>query len=180
MASSASDDEIWLYSVGVDKLRQDNHPMSAQRPIPALPADLEFGTVISPVTFCKKPAALARAFYSLFVLQDVKMMVTSSFNSEYDVGKLFFSSLGSVCTISDCILRKLRGFLMVISLDCTKLELLGEEHNKSSSGKPKEKLSVSNRKKKGRNRNTKRQNPVSKTCMDDISCENLPKVLIFL
>lgn len=69
---------------------------------------------------------------------------------------------------------------MVISLDCTKLELLGEEHDKSSSGKPKEKPSVSNRKKKGRNRNNKRQNPVSKTCVDDISHENPLKVLIFI
>ncbi|XP_020239737.1 uncharacterized protein LOC109818618 isoform X1 [Cajanus cajan] len=175
VASSASDDEIWLYSMGVDKLQQHNRPMSAQQTNQDLSADLEFGTVISPVTFCKKPAALVRAFYSLFVLLDVNMMVTSNLNSEYDVGKLFFSSLGSVCTISDCILRKLRGFLMVISLECTKLELLGEEHNRSSSDKPKEKLGVSNRKKKGRNRNTKRQNPVSKTCVDDISPENLLK-----
>ncbi|RDY06872.1 Non-canonical poly(A) RNA polymerase protein Trf4-1, partial [Mucuna pruriens] len=171
VSSSASEDEIWLYSVGVDTLLKHNRPVSAQRTIPAFPADMDFGTVISPVTFCKKPAALARAFNSLFVLQDVNMMVTSSLNSEYDVGKLFFSSLGSVCTISDCILRKMRGFLMVISLDCTKLELLGEENDKSSSGKPKEKLSVSNRKKKARNRNTKRQNTVSKTCVDDISQE---------
>ncbi|KAL2337577.1 hypothetical protein Fmac_012023 [Flemingia macrophylla] len=175
VASSDSDDEIWLYSVGVDKLQQHGRPVSAQQTIPNLLTDLEFGTVISPATFCKKPTALVKAFYSLFVLLDVNMMLTSILNSEYDVGKLFFSSLGSVCTISDCILRKLQGFLMVISLDCTKLELLREEHNKSSSGKPKEKHSVSNHKRKGRNRNTKKQNPVSKTCVDDISCENLLK-----
>lgn len=180
MSSSASDDEIWLYSVGVDKLMQHNGPISAQRIISVLPADMEFGTVLSPVTFCKKPAALARAFNSLLVLHEVNMIVTSNLNSEYDIGKLFFSSLGSVCTISDCILRKLRGFFMVISLDCTKLELLGEALDKSSSGKPKEKLSVSNRKKKGRNRNTKKQNPVSKTCTGDISHENPLKVLKFI
>ncbi|XP_017442073.1 uncharacterized protein LOC108347382 isoform X2 [Vigna angularis] len=172
VSSSASDDEIWLYSAGVDKLMQHNRPMSVQRIISALPADMEFGTVISPVTFCKKPAALARAFNSLLVLHDVNMMVASNLNSEYDIGKLFFSSLGSVCTISDCILRKMRGFFMVISLDCTKLELLGETLELSSPGKPKEKLSFSNRKKKGRNRNTKRQNPVSKTCTDGISHGN--------
>lgn len=159
---------------------QHNGPISAQRIISVLPADMEFGTVLSPVTFCKKPAALARAFNSLLVLHEVNMIVTSNLNSEYDIGKLFFSSLGSVCTISDCILRKLRGFFMVISLDCTKLELLGEALDKSSSGKPKEKLSVSNRKKKGRNRNTKKQNPVSKTCTGDISHENPLKVLKFI
>ncbi|XP_045828053.1 uncharacterized protein LOC123920018 isoform X3 [Trifolium pratense] len=102
-------------------------------------------------------------------------MLTSSINSEYDIGTLFFSSLVSVSTISDCILRKLRGFLMVISLDCTKHELLEEEHDKSSSGKPKEKLGPSNRKKKGRTRNNKRQNPAPKTPVSGISCENLHK-----
>lgn len=178
VASSASGDEIWLYSVGVDKLQQYNRPASSQRTIGTFPDDVEFGSVITPLTFCKKPAALAKAFNSLVVLQDLNKMITSCLNSEYDVGKLFFSSLGSVCTISDCILRKMRGFLMVISLDCTKIELLGEELDNSSSGKPKEKLSICNRKKKGRTRNTKRQNPVPKKCMDDILHENPPKVLI--
>ncbi|XP_061345061.1 uncharacterized protein LOC133290922 isoform X2 [Gastrolobium bilobum] len=172
VASSASEDEIWLYTVGSNKLLQYNHSPSAQRTIPTFPDDIEFGTVISPVTFCKKPAALARVFNSLFVLQDVNRMITSSLNSDYDIENLFFSSLGSVCTISDCILRKIRGFLMVISLDCTKLELLEEELDKSSSGKPKEKLSVSNRKKKGRTRNPKRKNPVQKMCVDGIPHEN--------
>ncbi|MCH91331.1 hypothetical protein A2U01_0012258, partial [Trifolium medium] len=64
---------------------------------------------------------------------------------------------------------------MVISLDCTKHELLEEEHDKSSSGKPKEKLGLSNRKKKGRTRNNKRQNPAPKTPVSGISCENLHK-----
>jgi hypothetical protein len=67
---------------------------------------------------------------------------------------------------------------MVISLDCTKHELLEEEHDKSSSGKPKEKLGLSNRKKKGRTRNNKRQNPAPKTPVSGISCENLHKVII--
>lgn len=180
MASSASEDEIWLYSAGVDKLLQYNCPASAQRTIRTITDDTEFGTVITPVTFCKKPAALARAFNSLFVLTDVNMMLASSLNIEYDIGTLFFSSLSSVCTISDCILRKIRGFLMAVSLDCTKLELLEEELDKSSSSKSKEKLSVSNRKKKGRTRSTKRQNPASKTPVGGISCENPHKVLVFI
>ncbi|KAJ1392080.1 polymerase, nucleotidyl transferase domain [Sesbania bispinosa] len=176
VASSASEGEIWLYSTGVDKLLQYNRPASAQRTIPTFPDDTEFGTVITPATFCKKPAALVRAFNSLFVLQDVIMMITSSLNNKHDIGKLFFSSLDSVCTISDCILRKMRGFIMVISLDCTKLELFEDELDKSSSGKSKEKLSVSNRKKKGRTRNTKRQNPIPKTCVDGASHDPLKNV----
>ncbi|CAJ2655533.1 unnamed protein product [Trifolium pratense] len=176
VASSASEDEVWLYSrgVGVDKLLDYNCTGSAQRTTRAFCDDTEFGRIITPVV-CKKPAALARAFNSLSVLHDINIMLTSSINSEYDIGTLFFSSLVSVSTISDCILRKLRGFLMVISLDCTKHELLEEEHDKSSSGKPKEKLGPSNRKKKGRTRNNKRQNPAPKTPVSGISCENLHK-----
>ncbi|KAL5073291.1 hypothetical protein RYX36_012275 [Vicia faba] len=173
VASSASKDEVWLYSsgTGVDKLLGYNCAATAQRTIRTFCDDTEFGRIITPVSSCKKPAALARAFNSLSVLQDISIMLTSSINSEYDIGTLFFSSLGSVSTISDCILRKLRGFLMVISLDCTKRELLEEEHGKSSSGKPKEKVGLSNRKKKGRTRN-KKQNPAPKTSVSGISCEN--------
>ncbi|XP_027191852.1 uncharacterized protein [Cicer arietinum] len=177
VASSASEEEVWLYSrgTGVDKLLDYNCTASAQRTTRAFCDDTEFGKIITPVSFSKKPAELARAFNSLSVLQDITLMLTSSPNSEYDIGTLFFSSLRSVSTISDCILRKLRGFLMVISLDCTKSELLEEELDKSSSGKPKEKHGVSNRKKKGRTRNTKRQNPAPKTSVSGISCENLHK-----
>ncbi|XP_019463331.1 PREDICTED: uncharacterized protein LOC109362173 [Lupinus angustifolius] len=179
VASSASGDEVWLYSVGVDKLKQYSRPASAQRTMRTFRDDVEFGSVVTPINFIKKPAGLARAFNSLVVLQDINKIITSCLNSEYDAGKLFFSSLGSVCTISDCILRKMRGFLMVISLDCTKLELLDEEVDKSS-GKPKEKPGICNRKKKGRTRNTKRQNPVPKICMDGISRENPPKDIDYL
>ncbi|KAF1876612.1 hypothetical protein Lal_00021171 [Lupinus albus] len=177
VASSASGDEVWLYSVGADKLQQYSRPASAQRTMRY--DDVEFGSIVTPITFIKKPAGLARAFNSLVVLQDINKIITSCLNSEYDVGKLFFSSLGSVCTISDCILRKMRGFMMAISLDCTRLELLDEEVDKSS-GKPKEKPGICNRKKKGRTRNAKRQNPVPKTCMDGISRENPPKDIDYL
>ncbi|KAK7260115.1 hypothetical protein RIF29_25888 [Crotalaria pallida] len=175
VASSASGDEVWLYSAGVDKLQQHSRSASAQRTLQTFPDYLEFGSVMSPVTFCKNTSAIARAFNSLVVLQDVNKMITLCLDREYDIGKLFFSSLGSVCTISDCILRKMRGFLMVVSLDYTKLELLGEEVDKSSSGKPKEKPSICNRKKKGRTRNTKRQNSVPKAIVDGVSHENPPQ-----
>ncbi|KAF7825323.1 Non-canonical poly(A) RNA polymerase protein Trf4-1 isoform A [Senna tora] len=180
VANSAPEDEIWLYSAGVDQLPRYkyNHTVSAQRTYQTL-LDVEFGTANIPVSFCRKSAALARAFNSLFVLQDVNMKIASCHDAEYAMENLFFSSLGSVSTISDCILRIVRGFLMVISLDCTKLELLTEELDKSSTGKPKEKIGSSNRKKKGQNRNTKRSksNPVSKPCVDGISHVNPMKDL---
>lgn len=181
MASSASKDEVWLYNrgEGVDKLLDYNCTASSQRTIRAFCDDTEFGRIITPVSLRKKPAALSRALHSLSVLEDISILITSSLNSEYDVETLFFSSLGSVSTISDCILRKLRGFLMVISLDCTKHELL-EEFDKPSSGKPKEKLGLSNRKKKGRTRNTKKQNPAQKSSVNGVSHENIHKVIYSL
>ncbi|XP_015950587.1 uncharacterized protein LOC107475465 isoform X1 [Arachis duranensis] len=175
VAHNASQDEIWLYSVGVDKFLQYNRTASAQRTTTAFPNDVEFGTVVTPLAFCNKPSALARALNSLLVLLDVNMVITSVLNIDYDIGELFFSSLDSVCTVSDCILRKIRGLLMVISLDCTKFELLSEELDKSSSGRSKEKPSASNRKKKGRSRNTKKQNHVPYTCVNGISREKPQK-----
>jgi hypothetical protein len=99
--------------------------------------EAEFGSTIIPVTLSGKPTSVVNVFSSLLVLKDIIMIILSCQNSEYDAGKLFFSTLGSVCTISDCILRKLRGFLMVVSLDCTKLELLGEGIEKSLPNKSK-------------------------------------------
>ncbi|XP_054780487.1 uncharacterized protein LOC129288122 isoform X2 [Prosopis cineraria] len=139
------------------------------------PDDVEFGTIIRPPTFSRRPASLARAFNSLLVLQDLNKLMSLCCNCNYDMGMLLFSPLGSVCTISDCIMRKLRGFLMVISIDSTRLELLGEEPDKSSSSKPKEKLSNCKQKKKGRARNVKRLNPVPKSFADDISHKIPPK-----
>ncbi|OMP00684.1 PAP/25A-associated [Corchorus olitorius] len=48
----------------------------------------------------------------------------------------------------------------------TKLELLGEGNFNSSSDKPKDKFSACSRKKKGRSRNAKKQNPMPKTKVD--------------
>ncbi|XP_062174306.1 uncharacterized protein LOC133879662 isoform X4 [Alnus glutinosa] len=127
-----------------------------QRSIPSMTAEAEFGSTIIPATLSGKPTSVVSAFISLLVLKDIIMIILTCQYSEYDTGKLFFSTLGSVCTISDCILRKLRGFLMVVSLDCTKLELLGEGIEKSLPNKSKEKLSACSRRKKGRNRNMKK------------------------
>ncbi|KAE8038674.1 hypothetical protein FH972_011155 [Carpinus fangiana] len=52
--------------------------------------------------------------------------------------------------------RSFPRFLMVVSLDCTKLELLGEGIEKSLPNKSKEKLSACSRRKKGRSRNMKK------------------------
>ena len=142
--------------------------------------EAEFGSTIIPVTLSGKPTSVVNAFSSLLVLKDIIMIILSCQNSEYDAGKLFFSTLGSVCTISDCILRKLRGFLMVVSLDCTKLELLGEGIEKSLPNKSKEKLSACSRRKKGRSRNMKKVIPFLRSSLDDFPCNNFLEILCYL
>jgi hypothetical protein len=81
----------------------------------------------------------------------------------YDHEKLFFTSLDSANSISDIILRKLREMLMVVSLDCTKIELL--EEGNWSSNKFKERAVSTTHKKKGKKR-SKNSNPVPRPCTD--------------
>ncbi|KAL3833107.1 hypothetical protein ACJIZ3_007843 [Penstemon smallii] len=103
---------------------------------------------------------------SLYILQVVSAMLLASRNGAFDEEKLFFSSLDCVNSISDIILRKMRELLMVISLDCTKFELLGDGKKDSLTAKLNEKSGADKRKKKGKNRN-KKPNPIPKPCVDD-------------
>ncbi|EEF50321.1 nucleotidyltransferase, putative [Ricinus communis] len=87
---------------------------------------------------------------------DIVALILPGQHREYDVSKIFFSTLRSVSSISDCILRKLRGLVMVISLDCTKLELLGEGNMKHLTSKQKEKPNTGSRRKKAKTHNMKK------------------------
>ncbi|GFQ02394.1 non-canonical poly(A) RNA polymerase papd5 [Phtheirospermum japonicum] len=125
----------------------------------------------------KLDGCMKKKVYCAYLGKAARKVVISNMLSVAQYGecdKLFFSPLDSVNSISDVILRKLRELLMVISLDCTKLELLEEGSTKSRtkklSGKPVAKLSekpvATNRKKKGKNQN-KKSNPVPRHCQDD-------------
>ncbi|KAJ7962102.1 Non-canonical poly(A) RNA polymerase [Quillaja saponaria] len=175
-ASSASEDELWLFNTGVAQSLKYNFTESA-RTIRRFADDIELGTIVNRVSPSRNPPSLTSIFNCLVVLLDIITMILSCQNSEYDIGKLFFSTLASVSTVSDCIARKLRGLLMVISLDCTKHELLGEENKKSLPSKSKEKSGTCSRKKKGRSRSVKRPIPVPKSRVDDISREKSVKDL---
>lgn len=168
---------MWLFNTGVEQPLRYNHNVSRRTTVPKLVADTEFGSSNLPASLSGKPASLAAAFNNLFVLQDLVTMISLCRDSEYDKGKLFYSTLSSISTISDFLLRKVRGFLMVILLDCTKMELLAEGNEKSLPKKSKTKPSSCNRKSKGKARNMKRSNPVPKSCADDVLCEKSLKVL---
>ncbi|XP_027112980.1 uncharacterized protein [Coffea arabica] len=124
------------------------------------------------VSVSKYPFQLKCMLSVLILLEDISSMLLVFQHSGYNEDKLFFSSLDSVSTTSDLILRKLRDILMVISLDCTKFELLEEGKMSSSTKKQKEKLGTSNHKKKGKNRNLKKLHSAARSSELDNS---LPK-----
>lgn len=152
------EDETWLFRAGVEESLRYTSTKSHRRITKATSVDAEFGSIL-PATDSSNPAPFANIVNSLFVLLDILTIVLSCRRQEYDEEKLFYSTVGSVSTIADCISRKLRGLLMVVSLDCIKLELLGEGNLRSPPNKCKEKLGAGSRKKKGRTRNPKRLNP---------------------
>ncbi|KAK4849669.1 hypothetical protein QYF36_027137 [Acer negundo] len=176
-ASSASEDGMWLFNAGVERSSRFNHSRSSQRPVTMLSADAECGLAIASASLSGKPIPLNNAFNILFVLRDIITVILSSQHNEHDIEKIFFSTLGSINTISDCVLRKLRGLLMVISLDCTKIELFGEGNFKSSPNKPKEKSSACGRKKKGKTRSMKKLNPLLKSSVDELAFDKPSKDL---
>ncbi|KAL8129127.1 hypothetical protein V2J09_018282 [Rumex salicifolius] len=98
----------------------------------------------------------ACSFNGLLVLQEITHMILAFQNNEFDGDKLFFSSLDSVNSLPDCIWRKLRGLLMVLSLDSMKFELFEEDDLKFPAKKAKEKQGSTSRKKKGKNRGAKK------------------------
>lgn len=163
-----------LFSAEWNRPFRYNCTISPPRSMLTSQADLHIDFNIIPATHSGKPYLLTNIFRNLLVLQDIVTMVSLCLHDEYYKSNLFYSTLGSICAIPDCILRKLREFLMFISLDCTKFELLGEGNSKSFPSKSREHVGASSRRKKGKSR--KSQNPVLRACVDDLSCNKFMKV----
>lgn len=163
MMSSASEDQMWLFNAGVmEQPIRYHYTDSLAETALAIKSDSLYG----------KNTSFANVVRHLLVLQDIMSVILSCHGSEYDMGKIFFSTLVSVSTISDSLFRKLRGFLMICSLDCTTLELLKEETSKSSPNKSTENTGSSSRKKRGRrSKNLKRQNPVPRSGLDEVKSD---------
>nr|GEV81902.1 nucleotidyltransferase family protein isoform 4 [Tanacetum cinerariifolium] len=166
-AKSLTRDILYVRSYGVENELQAtsgrekqpsryNHPSWHLETVDTLKVkDIESGPTlfISPP---KKLSSVAHKFNSLLVVYEISTTLLAFEQGQFDDETLFFSSLGSVSTISDRLFRRLRGLLMVISLDFTKLELLEDLSSTSSVKKPKQK-SVSN--KKGKSRDVKKMIP---------------------
>ena len=176
---SFSDDKMWLYD-GSNKhlLRCDSDSLGKRNITTSR-------RIFSKVRFKAKPAedsgdlsALCQIFNSLYILQVISTLLSTAQFDGYQKETLFFSSLDCINSISDIIIRKLRELLMVISLDCTKIELLREENTDSRTKKVNEKHVSNNRKKKGKNHN-KKLNPVPRPSQDN-SKPIMPAKVCFL
>jgi len=140
--NSNLEDHKWLFSSGAERSMRF-------KSIPTLPrTDGEFGTSVRPASVSRMPSSLANMFYGLSVLQEISTILLACQHSEFAEERVLFSSLPFVSTVSDCIFRKLRGLMMVVSLDCTKLELLEEVNSNFPMKKSKEKIGAASRKKK--------------------------------
>lgn len=123
------------------------------RAISGTGADVSLGII--PTSVSGKPFSLANACNRLLVLEEISTIILAIQHNEYEKEKLFFSILGSVHTVSDYLFRRLRGLLMLVSNDCIKLELLGDNTIGAPPKKSKEKSGAGccKGKKKGRNLN---------------------------
>lgn len=141
-------------------------------------SDAESGLFLSSAPLSGKASSYGYICKCLCVLQNISSLLLACNRNEFANEQMFFSSLGSVNSISDCILRKLRGLLMVVSLDCTKLELLEEVNWKSPIKKSKEKPGpgVASRRKKGKTRNTKKQIAAPESACNYPELDKPPKV----
>ncbi|KAL9228851.1 hypothetical protein vseg_004386 [Gypsophila vaccaria] len=156
------DDELlgndWRFGIGHRSLEYNHQSSSSTSTSDFLQRRAEFGitsNVGAPSS--KLPTSLVCAINRLIVLQDIIALATTSLLDDSNhQEKIFFSSLDSVDSVSDRILRKIRGLLMVVSLDSTKFELLEEDNKKTTPNKSKENSTATHRKKKGKNRNTKK------------------------
>lgn len=133
----------------------------------------EFSSTISFSSVSEQSKSFVKVLRGLLVLQDISALISACKDGDYGREKLFFTSLASVCTISDCLLRKIRGILLSVSLDCTRLELLGDGNLKLPTEKPKEKSNASSRRKKGKARKFKGMNLASSAAAHDKSVKVL-------
>lgn len=175
--NSSLEDHKWLFSSGADRSMRFKSTMLPQRTIPTLPrTDGEICPSVRPASISGKPSSFANMFYGLSVLQEISSILLACQHGEFTKERVLFSSLPFVSTVSDCIFRKLRGLMMVVSLDCTKLELLEEVNSNLPMKKSKEKIGAASRRKKGRTRNIKSVNPIPRSSGDDARFDEAVKV----
>lgn len=165
---NSSEDHKSMFASGAESspwIKNVTSLQSAKLTVPGV--DTRVGPFLRPALISGNYSSLASMLNGLFILQNISAILLACQHSEFDQENVLFSSLESITTVSDCVYRKIRGLLMVISLDCTKIELFEEENVKIRTKKLKEKVCGPGRKKKGGNQKAKRLNPNLKSSKDD-------------
>lgn len=157
--NSGSLDEMLLPSTGVWTESKKLRLKPREKIFPEVSVTRSSSSITS-INYSGKYAALVNICKGLSVLQDIYNILLAYQCGECNRETLFFTTLYSVHTSMDFMFRKLRGLLMTISLECTEVELLEGGIFDSPSVSCKEKKVSANRRKKGKNRNGKRQDTV--------------------
>ncbi|KAK1306601.1 hypothetical protein QJS10_CPA10g00882 [Acorus calamus] len=163
-----SKDEQWFFNIGVKQPLRYGPTTSHKRLNRSLSrSDQDFFCGIVPASVSSKPPHLVNTLNGLSVLMEISSIILAVQHTELDNEKLFFSTLGSVRTVSDFILRRMRGTLMMVSIDHAKHELLGDANRNVSYVKTKEKAEVGCRRGNNQSHNMKGMNHVPKPSMVD-------------
>lgn len=123
--------------------------------------NIDFSVDIITVPSSRRPQILTNYLNRLLVVQEISTFLTCWLSGSEDKA-LFFSTLESVDTISDCLLRNLRRLFMVVSINCINLELMGDVKLKALPHKNEEKHNVSCRRGKKKSRSSRKPSPTSK------------------
>ncbi|KAI3874820.1 hypothetical protein MKW98_019393 [Papaver atlanticum] len=152
-----------------------NERFERQSSIKIVSADSEFlpPRIQSPVS--GKQNRWSKLCDCLSVLQEISSTTAECQHSDFENEKLFFSTMGSIHTTSDVLLRKFRGLLMVVSSDCIKLELLEGDNLSSPENKVAGKIGVGKKRGKGKNRNLGKPSHDSKSRVATVASQKHPE-----
>ena len=128
----------------------------------------------------QKLTPMADCLNRLAVIREISLMFSNLREEEFEKEAIFFSSLTSSSSISDFILRKLRGFLMIVSIDYANLELIGDPKLNPVQNKNKDEFGMSYRKGKKKLHNSKRLSLSSKLSVINPANQKPSLVLLLL
>ncbi|KAF3780648.1 Non-canonical poly(A) RNA polymerase [Nymphaea thermarum] len=114
---------------------------------------------------------LASIFSELFLLQEISASLLGWQHHEVEMEKIFFSSLSSIHTLADNVLRRIREFLLRLSSDFVKFELLEDDNVKPQIDKSTKKSDSGHAKGKRKGNRTKFSSQKKQSPLVDVTSE---------
>ncbi|CAN6460803.1 unnamed protein product [Victoria cruziana] len=121
------------------------------------------------------PSRLASIFSGLFLLQEISDSLLDRQHHEVEMEKIFFSSLSSIHTLADNVLRRIREFILRLSSDFVKFELLEDKNVKPQTNKSVKKSDSGHAKGKRKGSRTKFSSQKKQSHLVDVSCWETPE-----